>query len=170
MQDNENYEWLIKPKQKKLENGFNICSVGYDDKEDQVPESRMMSRNIDEMMKEAKRIETAKKEGKRPPVDKPNEATGGMGTRPMTTGQLYDDLKTQQMRMSKVNKRDHLNEMWGVMKFGNKPPTSSYKEHHAFGEEMTEELKSKDYTHHFRWDKFKEYSEAMAIHKDSIRK
>ena len=122
------------------------------------------------MMVEAKRIETAKKEGKRPPVDKPGPSGTGLGERPMTTGQLYDELKTQQKRMSKINKRDHLNEMWSVMKFGNKPATSSYKDYHSFNDDMKEELKTKDYTHHFKWDKIKAYSEAMAIHKDSIRK
>ena len=40
----------------------------------------------------------------------------------MTTGQLYDDLKTSQLRMSKINKRDHLNEIWSVMKFNSKTP------------------------------------------------
>ena len=89
----------------------------------------------------------------------------------MTTGQLYDDLKTSQLRMSKINKRDHLNEIWSVMKFNSKKPiTSTYKSSHAYNEDMKEELRSKDYTHHFKWDKVKEYSEAMAIHKDSIRK
>eukprot|EP00345_Euplotes_harpa_P012134 CAMPEP_0168351198 /NCGR_PEP_ID=MMETSP0213-20121227/21677_1 /TAXON_ID=151035 /ORGANISM="Euplotes harpa, Strain FSP1.4" /LENGTH=35 /DNA_ID= /DNA_START= /DNA_END= /DNA_ORIENTATION= len=35
-----------------------------------------MSRKINEMMEEAKRIQTAKLEGKRPPVDQANTATG----------------------------------------------------------------------------------------------
>ena len=168
MTDKENYEWLVKPKAKKLHKGLNICSTGYDNESLNVPESRMMSRKVDEMMAEAKRIETAKQDGKRPPVDKP--ATTGLGDRPMTTGQLYDELKTQQKRMSKINKRDHLNEMWGVMKFGSKPMNSTYKSLHSYGDDMKDEIKSKDYTHHFKWDKFKEYSEAMVIHKDSIRK
>ena len=144
---------------------MNICSTGYEDYP--VPESRQMSRNIEAMMEEAKRIETAKKTGERPPVDKENDAPGA---RPMTTGQLYDELKTSQMRMSKINKRDHLQDMWSVMKYGNKPLTSTYKDIHSFGTDMKDELRSKDYTHHFKWDKVKEYSDAMAIHKDSIRK
>ena len=169
MENDEQYEWLVKPKKKELETGFNICSSGYYDRELNVPQSRMMSRNVDAMMDEQKRIETAKIEGKRPPVDKAPDVTAE-GKRPMTTGQLYDDLKNSQMRMAKVNKRDHLNEMWGVMKFGNKPQVSSYNEHHAFGEDMKKELKDKDWSNHFKWDKFKQYNEAMIIHKDSIRK
>mmetsp|Transcript_11908 Transcript_11908/g.13444 ORF Transcript_11908/g.13444 Transcript_11908/m.13444 type:complete len:169 (-) Transcript_11908:40-546(-) len=168
MTDKENYEWLVKPKAKKLHKGINICSTGYDDEDLNVPESRLMSKNIDAMMEEAKRIQTAKKDGKRPPVDKPK--TGKPGDRPQTTGELYDDLKLQQMRMRKINKRDHLSEMWGVMKYGSKPVASTYKTTHSFGDEMKDELKTKDYTHHFKWDKFKEYSEAMVVHKDSIRK
>ena len=107
----------------------------------------MMSKDVEEMMKEGKRLETAKKEGKRPPVDKPNDT---MGKRPMTTGQLYDDLKSQQMRMSRINKRDHLNEMWSVMKYGNKPMTSTYNATHNYEDDMEKEIMNKDYSHHFK--------------------
>ena len=67
--DKENYEWLALPKKKELDKGLtNICSTGYD--EYTVPESRVMSKNIDALMEEAKRLQTAKEMGTRPPVDK----------------------------------------------------------------------------------------------------
>ena len=94
-----------------------------------MSESRKMSRKIDAMMEEAKRIETATREGRRPPIDKAATTDGG---RPMTTGQLYDELKSEQSRMKKINKRDHLNEMWSIMKYNTKPPTSSYRDFHSF--------------------------------------
>ena len=107
-----------------------------------------MSRKIDEMMEEAKRIETATREGRRPPIDKAHTATEG--GRPMTTGQLYDEIKTEQIRMKKINKRDHLNEMWSIMKFSNKPLTSSYRDFHSFSDEMKTELVNQDKSHHLK--------------------
>lgn len=73
---------------------------------------------------------------------------------------------------SNVNphKRDHLDEMWQGMKYGGDRNTkSSYRLGFAKTPAMAEELRTKDYSYHFKRDWIKEYTEAMCRHKLNIR-
>ena len=44
----------------------------------------------------------------------------------------FINQKYNQNRMKRVNHRDHLNEIWSIMKNKVRSPTSSYKEYHSF--------------------------------------
>ena len=74
--------------------------------------------------------------------------------------------------MVNSSRRDHLAEYYHKMsgfQFARKP-NSIYKDVHSYNEEFKQEMREKDYSHHFKQDFYTIYNEAYVVMKPHLRK
>ena len=75
-----------------------------------------------------------------------------------------------QTAVNNPHRRDHLREMWQGLHYGSDMTArSTYSLGFPHSQAMREELKMKDYQHHFKRDEVTNYTEAMCRHKLTVR-
>jgi len=136
-----------------IPHGRAFVDLGYDDNNRMISTANLMSKELKQRLKEATEAKQMKDKGERP-----------------VTATIYDELSKDKTTLMKKNKRDHLKDMFSLMQYNKVPAKSTYKQNFDYGDKAKEDMQKKDYSHHFKSDFFKQYTEAMLHHQGTLRK